>query len=78
MIMRSPTLRLVSRRRRLRRESSRRCAVCGKTIADPSVERNGRHFCSEWHAARYFPRKSLWRRLWEGGDRSVGGGGCCR
>ncbi len=78
MIAKSPMLWLVSRWRRLRGMSDRQCAVCGKTIANSAVERHGRYFCNEWHAARYFPRKSLWRRLWEGGDRSAGGGGCCR
>ncbi len=68
---------LVSWWRRLQNPGTR-CAVCGKTITGSGVERYGRHFCSEWHVARYFPRKSLWRRLWEGGDRDVGGGGCCR
>lgn len=68
----------ISRWLPFRREDSRRCAVCGKTVAGAGVERHGRRFCNQWHAARYFPRKSLWRRLWEGGDRSAGGGGCCR
>ncbi len=69
---------LISRCRLFRRNAGRRCAVCGTTITGAGVERHGRHFCNEWHAVRYFPRKPLWRRLWEGGDGSVGGGGCCR
>ena len=63
---------------RLRGRNGPRCGICGKEIAAPGVERHGRHFCNEWHAARYFPRWSFWRRLWEAGDRSTGGGGCCR
>jgi hypothetical protein len=54
-----------------------RCPVCDDVIAEGAgVERDGKIFCTTWHAEQYHPPLPWWRRIWKGGPVDDKAGRC--